>query len=140
VLLTPILACGPVLSSRDWTIIWCILGFWLLSFVLCWVNLAFIILTKADNRFKRAHFGIFLFYFGLTVILLAFAFSETASTSNNIAAVIWILPLLIPLLVIGHFIYLLIYRRWLKRNRQKSAQNMAGTIRGNANPKSGDGM
>jgi len=135
-LFTPFLACGgPVLSPFETALVLSVIVGWLASFVLCFVNLAIILMMTARRSFKLVQSAVIALCIGLTALLyyLTIGGLQNRPSSHEpngaVTAVVMVLPFLIPLLVIGQFIYLLLYRRRLKLENKKTAQQLAGNVR-----------
>jgi hypothetical protein len=112
--LTPMLACrGPVITAGDLVILLLLAGAWLVAIVLCFVNLVLIFRLSRMFLFRLTHFLIYLSYICLATFL--FCLSKIITRDDVAAPVAIILMIAVPVMVIGHFIYLLFYRRKLKR-------------------------
>ena len=117
----PVLACGDMgLTKTDGILILSIIAGWLVAAVLFIANL--VLISQARNRasFRVIHGTIMAVYVGLGIFLFAF---QSIITINPLAEIIvgYGLTVAIPLLVITHFIYLLIYRRRFKRESETAA-------------------
>jgi hypothetical protein len=108
------LACGDMnihLSAGENALIISVISGWVISIVLAIVNLCLIIVLDSSSRFKVTNIGFLLIY-----AYLAFAlFSVFSGRLMNIfSSSSWAIPVLIfgiPVLVIGHFVYLFFVRR-----------------------------
>ena len=92
---------------------------WLYACCLCVVNLIFILGGSRSTSFRLTHFFIFLGYVGLALFLIYLPkFVINHDLADSIGK---ILTIAIPLLVISHFVYLLIYQRRLRHQAKQDA-------------------
>jgi hypothetical protein len=113
VILFPMLACGSMrpFSAGDLAVFYSILGAWLLSLLLVFVNPFLISRLSTSRRSKSRHTFFWVIY---TVSVLA----VLAQGLDNMGGMLWLIPIFVlPNLVIAHFVALLFA---LKRSRAGS--------------------
>ena len=116
---SPILACGNVLTTRDVVLLLALAVGWFSAAILCLFNIVIIFRASRAFSFRLTHLSIFLSYIGLAIFLFCL---EKIITNEDIATPIGrTLTVGIPLVVIGHFIYLLICRRRFKHETERAA-------------------
>ena len=114
----PILACGSMDFGPGFdALILFILGLWLMAFILYFLNLARI-LMHPDVRFRSIHGGVFLVYTFLAIGAYTSIFGYANMLGTAVVQVMAILIFLIPILVIGHFIFLVLERRKRRKHQQ----------------------
>jgi hypothetical protein len=119
----PILACGSMnFGPGVGALILSILGLWLIGFILYLFNIAWI-LMDSDVRFRSIHGAIFLAYTFLAIGAYTGGFGYASVLGAAAIQVIGILVILIPILVIGHFIFMVFGRR-KRRNRQQTIESL----------------
>jgi hypothetical protein len=89
------------------------------SFFLSFANLALIYCPGQPGLFKLVHSAILLLQISLAIFL--FNFRKFITDEGKFGQVVSILAIGIPLIVMIHFVYLLIYRRRFKHKIKKDA-------------------
>jgi len=108
--LIPFFACrGPVLTPADTALILGMLGSWLASVFLFFVNLYFVF-TLGKRSLVLIHGVIVFSCLGLVFVLLE-SFGQQSFCPDSL---LQSLPFGIPAMVIGHFVYLVGLRRKLR--------------------------
>ena len=107
---TPIIACGPILSPNDVAIVFIVIGAWLLSFILVFVNLSLINVSEAGPKFKLINVAVFFVYFVTGLIVVWGGFGQSNILIIGVPAV--------PILSISHFVYL--FLNWKRQRRLKT--------------------
>ena len=114
----PILACGNVgITTGDIVLLLFVAASWIIAFCLCLANLAIIFRGSQSVSFKLIHSVILTFYIGIAIFL--FNLQKIITNNDKAAPIGMVLTIAIPLIVISHFIYLLIYWRRLKHETKK---------------------
>jgi hypothetical protein len=117
--LSLILACGSIrITPAQTVIILALAACWLAACILCLVNPVIIFRTSRMRSFRLTHCLVWLCYMGLGTFLFCLSEIFNNRVGANIAMV---LAIAVPLIVIGHFFYLLKWRRRLK-GEQKTLQ------------------
>ncbi len=101
-------------TAGDIALIYSILGGWLASLVLAFVNPLVIGYLDTSTRSKSAHFAIWGVYVlsGLAVWLRGLSVMRSAA---------WLIPILgVPVLAISHFTVLLLTRRQIRMRKKRS--------------------
>jgi len=123
----PVLACGDMgLTKTDGILILSIIAGWLVAAVLFIANLVLIFQVRKRASFGVIHGTIVAVYVGLAIFLFNFqkiiTINPKAAINPKVVMIVGSgLTVAIPLLVITHFIYLLIYRRRFKREIETAA-------------------
>ena len=111
--LAPMLACGSLhFSAGDIALIYTMLGGWLASLILAFVNPFMIGLMDTTTRAKTAHFVVWGVYVisGLTVWVRGLGGMQSEA---------WLIPVFgVPILAISHFGVLLWTRRMIRLRKQ----------------------
>jgi hypothetical protein len=106
--LFPILACGNMgITSGDIALFLLLAASWLAACILSIVNLVIIVRVSSLMQF-----GFFVAYVGLALFL--FCLPKVVTNGEWAGLIGETLTIAIPLLVMGHFVFLLIYRRRFK--------------------------
>jgi len=117
----PVLACGSMgLTDGQVTLILALLAGWLIALVLATANLVLLFVLKTSIRFKAINGGVFIFYV-LSAGLMYYAAGHINDLPAYFNQVGETLALTIPLLVIGHFIFLVWKWRVIRRNARQQA-------------------
>ncbi len=115
--LTPILACGNIgITTGDIVLFLLLAASWLAAFCLCPANFVFIFRASRMASFRLIHGTILIFYIGLAIFL--FNLQRIITDNKKAGSIGRILMIAIPLIVIGHFIYLLIYWRRVVKSKK----------------------
>jgi len=110
---SPMLACGSMhFTAGDLALIYSVLGGWLASLVLAFVNPCLVCFSDASTRSKSAHLMIWAVYVGSGLVVWMSGLASMQSPA-------WLIPIFgVPILAIAHFVALLWTRRQIRLKRQ----------------------
>jgi hypothetical protein len=116
--IVPVFACrGPVLTTGETALLLSVLGGWLAAVILSIVNGIFILLMPKRIS-MLIHGSIFACYIGLAFLLFIVGSSDKIQ-NLWVQEACTVLAFAIPISVIAHFIYLMVFRRRQKNEPAK---------------------
>jgi hypothetical protein len=115
---SPILACGSMhITAGDLALIYSVLGGWLASLVLAFVNPCLICFWDVSTRSKSAHLLIWAVYVGSGLVVWVRGLGGMQSQA-------WSIPVFgVPILAISHLVVLLWTRRQIRLKKKRATDD-----------------